>query len=70
MSLAKLIKEYKYEKEKPWYLSKTLWLNILAMVAIIVQARYGFVFAVEEQIAVITVANLVLRIFTDKELTK
>ena len=69
-SLIKLIKEYKYEVEKPWFLSRTLWLNILAMVAMIIQSRYGFVISVEEQVAIITVANIILRIFTDQELTK
>ena len=70
MSLAKLIKEYKYEKEKPWYLSKTLWANVLAMIAILVQSRYGFVISIEEQGAIIVIMNIILRIFTKKELTK
>ena len=68
--ILELIKEYKYTPEKPFYLSKTLWLNILAMVAMLIQSRYGFIISIEEQAAISTMANIILRIFTKKELTK
>jgi len=46
---------------KKWYQSRILWANILALIAMIVQSRYGFVIALEEQVAILTIANLVLR---------
>jgi hypothetical protein len=49
---------------KEWYRSKTLWVNVIALIAMIVQANYGFIIAPEEQIAVITIVNLILRAIT------
>jgi len=65
-----LLEENKYLEVKPFYYSKTLWINALALIALIAQLRYGFIFSIEEQAALITVINLVLRIFTKKELIK
>jgi len=65
-----LLEENKYLEIKPFYYSKTLWINALALIALIAQLRYGFIFSIEEQAALITVINLVLRIFTKKELIK
>lgn len=52
------------EIKKVWWKSKTLWVNVIAMVAILIQANYGFIIAPEEQIAIITVVNLILRAIT------
>jgi hypothetical protein len=49
---------------KEWWKSKTLWVNVIALIAMIVQANYGFIIAPEEQIAVITIVNLILRAIT------
>jgi len=49
---------------KEWYRSKTLWVNVIALVAMIIQANYGFIIAPEEQAAVIVVVNLVMRAIT------
>ena len=65
-----LLEENKYLEVKSFYYSKTLWINALALIALIAQLRYGFIFSIEEQAALITVINLVLRIFTKKELIK
>jgi len=52
------------EIKKVWWKSKTLWVNVIAMVAMIVQSQYGFFIAVEEQAAIIVVLNLILRAIT------
>jgi len=53
---------------KKFYESKTFWVNIIAMVALVIQEKYGFVIAPEEQVAVIAIINLVLRAITKKPL--
>lgn len=46
---------------KVWYKSKTLWTNIIALIALLVQAQYGFIILPEEQLAILAVINLILR---------
>lgn len=53
---------------KEWYLSKTLWVNVVAFVAMITQTYTGFIIAPEAQAALLIVANLVLRAITGEEL--
>ena len=53
---------------KKWYRSKTLWVNIIAMGAMLAQSFYGFVIAPEEQAAIIVIINLVLRAITKEGL--
>lgn len=55
--------------KKPWYTSKTLWINITAAIAFFVQKEYGFVIDPESQALGITIINILLRPFTKKELT-
>jgi hypothetical protein len=52
------------ENIKEWWKSKTLWVNAIALAAMIIQANYGFIIAPEEQIAIITIVNLILRAVT------
>ena len=49
---------------KEWYHSKTIWVNIIAMIAILLQAVFGFLVTPEEQMAVIVIVNLLLRAIT------
>lgn len=49
---------------KPIYLSKTFWVNVIALVAMLAQMQTGFVISPEEQIAIIAVINILLRIVT------
>lgn len=49
-------------------LSKTLWVNLLAVIAMLVQGQTGFVLDPEAQIAILGVINLVLRIVTKEPL--
>lgn len=55
-------------KSKPFWQSKTLWVNLIAIAAMEVQSRTGYVIPAEGQAALLAVVNLVLRIVTDKPL--
>ena len=51
-------------ENKKWFLSKTFWINILAIVALIIQTQTGFVFSPEAQVSVLALLNIVLRAVT------
>lgn len=51
---------------KPWYTSKILWVNLISILAFIIQANTGEVLDLEAQGAMLAVINIVLRIFTNK----
>jgi ABC-type Fe3+-siderophore transport system permease subunit len=55
--------------EKPWYASKTLWANSLAIVGAVVQGVTGNeIISPEIQITVMGVINMILRFFTNAKL--
>ena len=54
---------------KRWYTSKTLWVNLLAIVALIVQAEFGYILDVEAQSVILAGINLLLRIIIKKGLS-
>jgi hypothetical protein len=54
---------------KPFYQSKTFWINVIAMASLAVQCKYGFIISPEEQVAVLGVINLILRAITKEEIT-
>jgi hypothetical protein len=54
---------------KNWYYSKTVWVNFLVFVAVVLQAATGKeVMDPATQTMIITVINLILRKFTKHEL--
>lgn len=53
---------------KIWYASKTIWLNLLSLVAILVQTQTGFVISAEMEVAILGIINLILRIVTKEEI--
>jgi hypothetical protein len=55
--------ETKMEGKKIWF-SKILWLNVLALAAILVQAYTGYVVSVETQASILAVLNVLLRLIT------
>jgi hypothetical protein len=59
-----MIQKYYLTEVKQWYQSKTIWINVVALLALIAQIRTGFVISPTEQIAIITVINLMLRAIT------
>jgi len=54
---------------KVWYQSKTLWVNLIALIALVSQSQYGFIIPVEEQAALLIVINLFVRLFTGQPIT-
>lgn len=55
---------------KKWYLSKTMWVNIIATLGIIAQGIAGHeVISVEAQGLILTAINMILRLITNAGLT-
>lgn len=52
--------------KKAWWRSKTLWVNALALAALIIQSQpeIGFAMTPEKQVAILGVVNLALRLIT------
>jgi len=44
--------------------SKTMIVNIIALIAIIIQSQTGFVISVGDQAALLTIVNMILRAIT------
>ena len=61
-------------ESKHWYASKTLWVNFLAIVAIILNSQFGIELDVEVQAALATsilaIINIVLRFVTRQPISK
>jgi hypothetical protein len=55
--------------KKKFYLSKTLWLNAIAAVALFAQAQFGFVVSPEMQAFALMFLNMVVRIVTKEPLS-
>ena len=49
---------------KPWYTSKTLWVNAIAFAALLLQSKLGYVLDAETQIGILAVINVILRLIT------
>jgi hypothetical protein len=58
-------------EKKPWYQSKTVWFNALAMLVAVVQGLGGPLPEVDsaEYATVITLVNVALRVYTTKALS-
>ena len=52
---------------KKWYLSKTFWVNTIAVIAIAVQGQVGYVVSPELQTYVLVGLNFVLRVITKEQ---
>ena len=59
-----MIEEDTTPKGKEWYKSKTLWVNFIGFVCILVQTKYGFIISAEYQAIVLTMLNYILRLIT------
>lgn len=53
---------------KNYITSKTMWINFVAIVAIIAQGQFGFIIDPAAQAAMIIMINMVLRAITGEEL--
>jgi hypothetical protein len=49
--------------------SKTMIVNIIALIAIIIQSQTGTVISIETQAAIVTVVNIALRLVTKEPIT-
>jgi hypothetical protein len=53
---------------KIWLKSKMLWLNIISIAVIIIQAETGYIVSPESQVVILGVVNFVLRLITNEEI--
>lgn len=53
---------------KSWYLSKTLWVNCIAAVVMLLQMKFGFVIDPEAQTGLLAMINVILRVVTKQPL--
>lgn len=54
---------------KHWYLSKTLWINVLALIALVLESNFGYIILdAETQAAFLLIINLFLRMITGQPL--
>ncbi|ADO44957.1 hypothetical protein Hydth_0558 [Hydrogenobacter thermophilus TK-6] len=49
---------------KKWYKSKTIWVNLIAFIALLLSEKLGISLTKEEQGALLVVINIALRIIT------
>ena len=54
---------------KPFWQSKTFWVNLIAVAAMVIQSQYRFVVSAEDQLGVLAVINLALRFITGAPIT-
>ena len=55
---------------KKWYESKTIWVNVVATIAIVIQTVSGKdIIPAETQVGIIAVVNLLLRMITKENIT-
>lgn len=55
---------------KSWYLSRTLWVNAIAFIALLIQSfGTGFVIGAEEQVGILAVINILLRLITKQPIS-
>ena len=50
---------------KSFLQSRTVWLNVIGLIALYVQSQFGYVITPEAQSAVLLLLNLILRFDTD-----
>lgn len=53
---------------KKIYKSKTFWVNLIALVALLLQLEYGLVVSAELQLTVLGLVNVVLRLVTKEQI--
>lgn len=53
---------------KRFYKSKTFWVNVVAIVAMVLQSETNFIIPAEAQVSVLALINLILRSITKDEI--
>ena len=54
---------------KRWWQSKTIFVNVVALIGVVLAQTTGVVLSAEETAGVLAVVNLILRVVTKSELT-
>ena len=66
-----LVKDFESAKTcygKRWFTSKTLWVDAIALIAFILQWKYGMILPIEAQAGVLAILNMLLRFDTTQPL--
>lgn len=53
---------------KKWYLSRTFWVNVLAIANIIIRAELGYTLTPAAEVAILGGINFILRIITKEKI--
>lgn len=53
---------------KKWYLSRTIWVNLIAFAALLLKSEAGIELTSEETAGILVVLNLILRMITKQPL--
>jgi hypothetical protein len=54
---------------KPWWQSKTIWINVVALAVLLAGTQLGFEVTAEESGGILVVINLIMRAITGVGLT-
>ena len=54
--------------QKKWYASKTIWVNLLALIGSITVAVFGYVISPEIQASILVVLNIILGAVTKENI--
>ena len=66
----KTVKTIQVVANKPWYKSKTMYLNLIALALLIVQSAVGVeIIPLEYQTTIVAVLNLAARMITSTNIT-
>lgn len=55
---------------KSWWQSKTIWVNIVALLSVLLSTEWGFELTAEETTSILVIINLILRAVTKQPLGK
>ena len=55
--------------QKEWYWSKTLWINIISVAAIIIQSYTGYLIDPAMQVSALAIINIIVRAITGNDVT-
>ncbi|MCK5606750.1 hypothetical protein KAR91_32910 [Candidatus Pacearchaeota archaeon] len=53
---------------KKWYVSKTIWVNVVAVMTSVVASRFGYNLSADIQVGILTGINIILRKVTKSEI--
>lgn len=53
---------------KKWHTSKTIWVNVIAVVVSVISAKFGYALSADIQVGILTGINIILRKVTKSEI--